>query len=345
MRIAQIMLARGFGGAERAFVDLCIALSRRGHLVLAIGGIDSDSMDALAGYNGVKRERVRCYGTWDLRCRRSIRHNLRYFSPDLVQTHLARASALGGVAARSLGLPTLAITHTFVNPKYYRAIELLVPPTTDQENHLLRRGVPAERIERIPHFRALDPVAEVRFPPRTEGVIKTLGRFVPKKGFDVLLRATAAAVAKGARFRLEIAGDGPECDTLKALARNLGLEGRVSFSGWISDVPAFLANADLFVLPSRMEPFGLVLLEAMACGVPIVSTRVSGPLQILDEGTALFTPPDDPAALATAMLSVFANPRAAADRATAALHVFEATYAEPVVMERYLKTYTRLVQQ
>ena len=342
MRIAQIMLARRLGGGEQVFIDLCGAIAARGHEVLAIGAAESDAMDALDRRSDLQCARVRCHGSWDPLCRWAIGRLLRRFKPDVVQTHMARASALGGRAARSAGYPTLAMLHTMIDLKYYRAIDLFVPTTSDQVAHLSDNGVPADRVERIPHFRSLAPVKAAKVPRQEDRVVKTLGRFVHKKGFDVLLHAAADAAQRGTPFRLHIAGDGPEHKTLKALAKRLGIGDRVTFHGWIDDVAAFLADADLFVLPSRIEPFGLVVLEAMACGVPIVSTRVSGPSEILDEKTALLVEPDDPQAMASAVMTTFEAPQAAADRARAALRSFKANYAEPAVMERYLAACQRL---
>ena len=345
MRIAQIMLARRLGGGEQVFIDLCGAIAACGHEVLAIGGAESDAMDALDARSDLQCARVRCHGTWDPLCRWAIGRLLRRFEPDVVQTHMGRASALGGRAARSAGYPTLAMLHTMIQLKYYRAIDLFVPTTADQEAYLRENGVPADRIERIPHFRSLAPVAAARAPRRTDGVVKTLGRFVHKKGFDVLLHAAARAAAQGAPFRLEIGGDGPERVSLKALAARLGIADRVTFCGWIDDVAAFLADADLFVLPSRIEPFGIVVLEAMACGVPIVATRVSGPMETLNEDTALLVHSDDPAAMAEAVMAAFAAPEAAEARAHAALASFKANYAETAVIERYLAACGRLAEK
>ena len=345
MRIAQIMLARRLGGGEQVFIDLCGALASRGHEVLAVGQAESDAMDALDARSDLQCARVRCHGTWDPLCRWAIARLLRRFEPDVVQTHMARASALGGRAARSAGYPTLAMLHTMIRLKYYRAIDLFVPTTADQVAYLRKNGVPADRIERIPHFRSLEPVAAAKAPRRTDAAVKALGRFAHKKGFDVLLHAVAHAAAQGVPFRVEIGGDGPERASLKALAARLGIGDRVTFCGWIEDVETFLADADLFVLPSRIESFGIVILEAMACGVPIVATRVSGPLATLDEDTALLVPSDDPAAMAAAMMAAFEAPDAAEARARAALASFKANYAEPVVMERYLDACGRLAER
>ncbi len=342
MRIAQVMLGRGLGGGERVFVDLCGALAARGHAVLAIGAERSAALDLLAPRPGLERARVRCLGVWDPFCRRAIGRALRRFAPDAVQTHMGRASALGAPAARALGRPVLAMLHNRIELKYYRAVDLLVPTTAAQEAWLREQGVSGERVERIPHFRSLDPAPAARTPRTDAAVVKALGRFVRKKGFDVLLRAAALALAEEARFRLEIGGDGPERDALRALAGEIGIAGSVSFPGWIDDVPAFLDDADLFVLPSRDEPFGLAVLEAMARGVPIVATRIGGPAEILGPATALLVPPDDPAALAAAARAALDAPEEAAGRAAAALRLFEAEYAEPAAIGRYLAAFRRL---
>lgn len=340
MRIAQIMLARGFGGGERLFVDLCRSLAARGHAVLAIGRTESEALDLLAD-DPLERLRVRCRGPWDPLCRRAIARALARFEPEIVQTHLARASALGGAAARAARIPTIANLHNRIDLKYYPAIDLLVPTTADLERHLRAAGVPPARIERIPNFSALAPVTAVRRPRGAGGVVKALGRFIHGKGFDVLL-AAAAAGARGARFTVEIGGDGRERAALQALSERLGIAGRVAFPGWIDDVAAFLADADLFVLPSRDEAFGIVVLEAMARGVPIVATRVSGPLEVLDDESAVLVEADDANALAAAIGSVLDDPQAAQARARQALATFLARYTDEVVVGRYLSAYRRL---
>ena len=339
MRVAQIMLARGFGGGERLFVDLCATLAAYGHPVLAIGDERSQALDMLAGQSGIDRLPVRNRGTWDPLCRRAIAGGLRRFAPDVAHMHLARASSLGGAAARSLGLPSFATLHSLVKLKYYRAVDVLVPTTVEQEDYLLANGLPAARITRIPNFRAIDAAVAARPPLSGTIVVKSMGRFVRKKGFDILLRAFALVVARGVCTRLEIGGDGPERAALTQLATALGVADKVVFPGWIDDDAGFLASADLFVLPSRFEPFGIVILEAMACGVPIVTTRIGGPREVLDDSTALFVAPDDAEAMADAMLAVFAESATAAARANTARHVFKTRYSAPVVVNRYLEAY------
>ncbi|MGR8918652.1 MAG: glycosyltransferase family 4 protein [Gammaproteobacteria bacterium] len=338
LRTAQVMLGRGFGGAERSFVDLCHALARRGHAVLAVCDPRGRAIASLDGASGVELAPVVCRGAWDRWAGHHIRRALATFHPGVVHTHLARAAHLGGRAARRLSLPTVAKTHNLVDLKYYSDIDCLVPTTREQERYLLAHGVRPQAIERIPNFSALTPrpVRASDTPPRR---VKALGRFVAKKGFDLLIDALAAPAL--AALELELAGDGPERASLMARARAAGVDERVSFTGWVDDVGTFLADAELFVLPSRDEPFGIVILEAMAAGVPVVTTPTAGPSEILDEETAYF------AADATVEALVAAVERACRDagrseRAAAAQRLFTTRYSEDVVVQRYLELYARL---
>lgn len=344
MRIAHIMLAKKFGGAERSFVDIVRALAQRGHAVLAIGDPRGQALAILAGEPGVECVTVRCFGTWDRIAEYNIRRELARFAPAVVHAHLARAALLGGRAAQALGIPTLAKTHNMVNLKYYQHTDCLVPTTRVQEAYLLERGTAPEAITRIPNFSLIEPVVSVPPCGPQPYRIAALGRFVPKKGFDVLIAACARLVDGGCDVTLDLAGEGPERGALERAIEQHGLATRVRLHGWVDDVKHFLSGADLFVLPSRDEPFGIVLLEAMACGIPIVATRTAGPTEVLGADCALLTAIDDADALAAAMRATLANPEAR-NRAERALARYRAEYSAEPVVSRYLDLYTRLAMR
>ncbi len=345
MRIAQIMLARGFGGAERFFVDLSLALAARGHQVLALGDKRGVALKHLSGQANIECIGIRCYGNWDLMARRALRRELKRFAPAVVQAHLARAAHLGGQAAHALTLPSLAKTHNLVDVKYYRSIDCLVPTTAAQAEHLRLHGVSAERQRQIPNFSALKPVASIDRRTTQPWLIKSAGRLVPKKGYAALISAFARLRSEGWDARLVIGGDGPEAARLRAQSAQLGVDNTVSFVGWIDNVAAFLTDAHVFALPSHDEPFGIVVLEAMACGVPIVTTPTAGPLEILDASSACFTTRDDAEAMFIALKSTLADYASACLRADAALTRFRCHYTTEVVVARYLELYNELIAQ
>ena len=345
MRIAQIMLAQGFGGAERFFVDMTLALAARGHQLLAIGDARGVALPHLVGQANIECVSVRCHGNWDVLARRALRRQLQDFAPQVVQAHLARAAHLGGQAAHALALPTVAKTHNLVDVKYYRDIDALVPTTAAQAAHLRAAGVREAAIRQIPNFSALPAVAAFTRAADMPWMIKSAGRLVPKKGYATLLDAFAQLRQQGLNARLVIGGDGPEAARLRAQAIALGLRDEVEFPGWIDDVADFLRDAHVFVLPSHDEPFGIVLLEAMACGVPIVTTPTVGPREILDASSACFAARDDAEALTNALAQTLSDYAAAGVRAEAALVRFRSHYTTDVVVARYLELYAELIAE
>ncbi len=145
-------------------------------------------------------------------------------------------------------------------------------------------------------------------------VFTCVARFAPQKAHDVLLRAFASARAArgGEKLRLLLVGDDPFGDgrvRAESLARELALEGSVIFAGIRRDVPQILALSDVFVMCSLWEGLGLVFLEAMATGLPVLATRVSAVPEVVRDGeTGVLVPAADANALSAAMGELAADP-------------------------------------
>jgi glycosyltransferase involved in cell wall biosynthesis len=166
---------------------------------------------------------------------------------------------------------------------------------------IMPNGIQAEPFAAVP-----DPSAETN----ARLVVGFLGRLqIEDKGLDLLLLALARQTGPPAAS-LEIAGGPPETiRILKARAAELGLEERVQFLGEVDDPVAALARWDLLVLPSRREGFGLVLVEAMAAGRPVVAARAGGIPEVVEDGvTGLLVPVDDVPALAAALDRMASDP-------------------------------------
>ena len=164
-------------------------------------------------------------------------------------------------------------------------------------------GLPASRIEVIPNGVDTD-----RFRPRAGSrnrdsfVVGTVGSLTPVKNHSALVQACGSLAANGTDLELRIAGEGPERSSLLDLAESLKFTDRLHLHGHVEDVPAFLAGLDIFVLPSDSEAHPNALLEAMACGLPCVATRVGGVPEVLEWGQAgLLVEPGDPSDLAQAI--------------------------------------------
>jgi glycogen(starch) synthase len=145
--------------------------------------------------------------------------------------------------------------------------------------------------------------------PHDRSFVLGIGRLVPQKGFDVLIRAYAEA--RLSEHDLVLAGEGPERGSLEAVARTAGVADRVRFFGRADRAAAvaLFRHCDLFVLPSRLEPMGIVNLEAMAAGKPVIASRVGGvPELVLDGETGMLVPPEDLPALAMAIDRLACDP-------------------------------------
>lgn len=130
-------------------------------------------------------------------------------------------------------------------------------------------------------------------------IVGTAARLVPVKGLLYLIRAISLLRTQLPGVQLEIAGSGPEESALKEEVRTLHLEDCVRFLGWQNNLQPLLERCDIFVLPSLEEAFGIVLVEAMAAGLPVIATNVGGIPEIVEHGkTGLLVPPADPVSLA-----------------------------------------------
>jgi glycosyltransferase involved in cell wall biosynthesis len=159
-------------------------------------------------------------------------------------------------------------------------------------------------------------------------VIGAAGRFVPAKGFDVLLNAVPALAGKMPGLKVVIAGSGPLEQKLKQQAASLGVLQTVLFTGRVEDLRPYYAMSDVFVVPSRSEPFGLIVLEVMALGRPLVATRAGGIPEIVNNReTGLLVTPEDIGQLALAIKSQFMDRKNAAAMAAEALRVVQEKFS------------------
>jgi len=195
----------------------------------------------------------------------------------------------------------------------------------------LRGALPGVPIRHVPNAMPVQPTTN----GRARDLVLCIGRLIPKKGVDLLIDALALLPRDLERVRLEIVGEGPLAGELRRLASSRGLRDRVVFLGSLpSDgVDAALRRASLLALPCRIAPDGdrdgipTVLLEAMARGVPVVSTRVAGiPEVVRDRETGLLVPPEDPEALAEAITTLLRDRSLAASQAAAARSLVRARF-------------------
>jgi glycosyltransferase involved in cell wall biosynthesis len=194
----------------------------------------------------------------------------------------------------------------------YNAAHRVVANSQAAAECLRREGVAAEKIVVIPN--GIDPTLfgprEYRGRPRTIAMVACLRE---EKRVDVLLDAAPLILARHPEAEIVIVGDGACRAELETRARTNHVADRVRFLGHRDDVPAVLANADIFVLPSRSEAFPNAIVEAMMSGLPVVASSVGGIPELVEDGrTGRLVPPGDVAQLAAAIIDILDHP----DRAT-----------------------------
>jgi glycosyltransferase involved in cell wall biosynthesis len=304
VRVLNIMLAKVKGGVETMARLYHRALEARGFDVLSVGHPDGV---LAAGLPAEAFRPLNARFNHDPMALLTLDGYLREFRPDVVLTHGNRAAGLALFPGmRSAGRTVAVLHNAFFKRHLARArAALCVSESIAGETAKVFPGLPLRVVPNFAELEVFAPRATWRDPP----VIGALGRLHEQKGFDVLVRAAAWLRDDGVPFRLRIGGEGEDRPLLEGLIRDLGLGDCVELAGWISPPGPFLAGLDLFVVPSRYEPFGLVVIEAMAAGVPILASALEGPQEILEGGRLgrLFAS-ENPQALARAVKAALAEP-------------------------------------
>lgn len=240
--------------------------------------------------------------------------------PDIIHTHLFHAGLIGRILARRLGIAPVVVhqhglerARSFMRSFSDRATALWVTRYVASCKAVAqfmtsREHIQPSRIEVV--YNGIDPAQfilsspSVSLPPgwsvpKGAKVVGTVGRLSPEKGHDCLLEAESILIRQGMELHIVLVGEGRSLADLKDKARRLGISEQVHFPGARLDVPDWLANFDLFALPSEWEGVSLALLEAMASGLAIVATDSGGtPEIVLDGKTGLLIPPGNPRNLA-----------------------------------------------
>ena len=279
-----------------------------------------------------------------------LRRVLRERDIDVLHVTDFGASTLGRIAGRFARVPAIVQIISHHSPLQRRgfplpvelAYRMLAPATARalaisssvKEFAVRRMGFADADVEVLSyplprHSLPVPSVADVQAVRERHGiapndpVIGAVTRFFPAKGIRYLIEAFSAVVPRMPQARLVLVGQGPEEADLRALVARLGLRDRVVFAGFRRDAHCYVGAFTISAVPSLEEGFGLVALESLALGIPVVASRVGGlPDVVVDEETGLLVAPADPRALADALLRLLSDGNARARmRHVAAQHV------------------------
>ena len=329
MRLAHVMAGAPAGGAELFFERLTAALHRAGDAVLPVIRRDPARASRLAEA-GLHPGQLRFGGPLDLMTRPRLAAVLRRFAPEIVVAWMNRAAGMtrrgGWVLAGRLG--------GYYDLRHYRACDHLVGNTRGIVDWIVGQGWPRARVHHLPNFAPDLRDAAPAVLPVLPGapVVLALGRLHRNKAFDVLIRALPRLPGVHA----VVAGEGPERDALRCLARDVGVADRLHLPGWSHDTAGLRAACDALCCPSRYEPLGNVVIEAFSAVRPVVAADADGPRELVRPGQdGLLVPREDPAALADALGAVLEDRALAVRLADAGRARFEAEHAEAPVVARW----------
>lgn len=336
-RVCLVTEAAG-GGVGRHFLDLAEGLAARGLVVVGIYSprrCDGFFRQRAAQIDAVKFIELplrRAVHPGDLLDVARLASCIRRAGPfDLVHGHSSKGGALVRLAGRWLDVPAIYTPHGWItmDPQLsavkraiYGAAErwlacqsaAIIAVSGDEAEHARQLGIDPRRVKIV-----ANGIAAPKFPPRDEArqrlgftdtdlVIGSVGRLVPQKAPDVLVNAFARLAGEFPQVRLLLVGSGPLEAKLHALIAQLGLESRVRLVGEVA-ATELLPALDIFCLSSRYEGLPYVLLEALAAGLPIVSTRVGGAATCVTPGeNGLLVAADDAPALSAALGQLAAHP-------------------------------------
>lgn len=237
--------------------------------------------------------------------------------PDIIHLHSrAGADVLGGLAARSQGVPAV-LSRRVDNPEprwlvawKYRLFDRVIAISEGIGRVLLAGGLPPRKLRIVRSAVLTEPFAQrceraqvataLGLGPN-ELWVGVVAQLIPRKGHRFLLAALPSLVAEFPQLRVIFFGQGPLADELQRLVYSAALSKHVRFAGFRQDLPSCLPCLDLLVHPATMEGLGVALLQAASAGVPIVASRVGGvPEAVTDGVTGLLVPPADAIALAGA---------------------------------------------
>ena len=327
MKVLHLTKVRGIGGAEQHLLQLLPALRERGvdarFLSLDAGG-DAERFHRALDEAGVPWRRVECGLDVSPRLAATTDAATRDEAPDLVHTHMVHADVYGSLAARRVHRPFVSTRHNddryllgpfrYVDRFFMRDAASIVAISDAVREFHVRAGLPANKLVTIHYGLDAAPARPSELTPEAAGIpadaplVLAIGRLIEQKDHATLLAAFARVHAELPEARLAILGWGRLEEQTRELANTLGVGDAVLLPGRV-EPSAWLARADLFAHTSQWEGFGIVLLEAMLAGLPVVATRASAIPEIVVDGvTGTLVPPGDVDGVAQAVGALLRDP-------------------------------------
>ncbi|MFM4937374.1 glycosyltransferase [Aeromonas veronii] len=360
MKILLIITGLGMGGAERQVCDLADQFANKGQSVLLITMTGETVNRPLSAKIDVAELNMTKTPLGFIKAYWQARQLIKQFKPDVVHSHMVHANLFARLLRLSTRIPKLICTAHSSNEGgrgrmlAYRVTDRLCDLTTNVSQEAVdisvsRGAVPASRIISIPNgidtqrF-TFNPVIRASLRAQLQlanstSLILAVGRLTEAKDYPNLLTALSQLSGELSRTQLAIIGTGQEQANIEALTAQLGLTERVHFLGLQRNVHEWMSTADIFVLSSAWEGFGLVVAEAMACERVVVATDCGGVKEVMGECGILVPAKNSPALAEGLQRGLVLNPDAAKAQGAAARARIVENYSLKSQADKWLGLY------
>lgn len=326
MRITLVLPTLACGGAERAAVAIANQWAISGHKIILLTFDEKSAPPFYEIHSSIEHIQLGLAKNSDHRFAK-IWNNLRRISilrkaiknsrPNFVISFLNRTNIRTLLATKGLNTPVIISEQTDPIRGNLEAVwrwlqKYLYPSASRVVTHTEQAARYLSEVLKCHVAVIPNPVVEmeVKLKETWQGtpVLVAVGALEKEKGFDLLLQSVAQIAPQHPQLVLRIFGEGTQRKQLESLRAELGLTHQVHLPGQVKDIFQQLSEADLFVMPSRIEGFGNALCEAMACGLPVIATNCMGPREIIRDGvTGILVPVEDAQILAQVISDLLNN--------------------------------------
>ncbi|WP_339732153.1 glycosyltransferase [uncultured Gimesia sp.] len=350
------------GGAERALVQIVTRLNQEkwAPVVYSLTGTGPLVADLQAA--GIPTEILHTHSTWDVGIIRKLARKFKEQKPVLLQTFLFHANLAGRIAARLAGVPHVVSGirvsekrkngHLLLDRLTNRLVDLNICVSESVAKFSVRQGKLAEsKVTVIPNgvdFELFSTAEALDLSPwdipSDAKVVLFVGRLDPQKAPGDLLTAFGRFAEQASDFHLLFVGEGPLKAELRESARQLPCADRVHFAGWQSEVPQLMRAATCLVLPSLWEGMPNVVLEAMASGLPVISTDVDGVSELIQPGEqGTLVAQGSPAEIQQALQSLATQPTLSSRMAGSAQSIVKKEFTWDSIAHKYERVYEKIL--
>jgi glycosyltransferase involved in cell wall biosynthesis len=275
---------------------------------------------------------------------------------NIIHAQTRVTQVLGVWLSGATGVRMVSTCHGFFRPRWFRkafpcwgqAVIAISKPVArhlredffvaQNKIHLIANGIDLDRF--VMTNDKMRRAARQKWELSDVPLIGVIARLSDVKGIDILIKAMPLILKKVPSANLLIAGQGPEENALKKLAQDMYLGAHVHFKNTIDQTPELLCALDVFVMPSLMEGLGLSVIEAQACGIPVVASRVGGLIDLIEDGKSGFlVPANDPQVLADRIIEVLEGPQQFKGMVRQARSNVEERFSAEIMLKKTLEVY------